>query len=108
MKRKKERCKEKLVKITGVGTTTDRLTSRGGLSLFVRYLSNTGIMPHIERLFGSMRGNRKGRPVQEIFKRLFCNFADGTDRHLVHYDSLKGDAGYAQAIDCKNSRQNFS
>jgi len=99
MKRKKVRCKEKSVKITRVGITTDTLTSRGGLSLFVRYLNSIGIMPHIERLFGSMRSNRKGRPVVEIFKQLLCYYVDGTSRHLVHFDSLKEDTGYAGAIE---------
>ena len=99
MKRKKERCKEKSVKITGVGITTDTLTSRGGLSLFVRYLCNIGIMPHIERLFGSIRKNRKGQPVQEIFNQFLCYYVDGTSRHLVYFDSLQGDEGYAQSIE---------
>jgi len=99
MKRKNVKCKEKSVKITRVGITTDTLTSRGGLSLFVRYLNSIGIMPHIERLFGSMRSNRKGRPVVEIFKQLLCYYVDGTSRHLVHFDSLKEDTGYAGAIE---------
>ena len=99
MKRKKERCKEKSLRINGIGITKDTLTSRGGLSLFVRYLNNIGIKPHIDRLFGSMRRNRKGQAVQEIFKQLLCYYVDGTSRHLVHFDSLKEDAGYAQAIE---------
>ena len=99
MKRKEERSKEKSVTISGIGITTDTLTSRGGLSLFVRYLGSTGIMVHIERLFGTLRGNRKGRSVVEIFKQLLCYYVDGTSRHLVYFDRLKEDAGYAGAIE---------
>lgn len=99
MRRKKVRSKEKSVKIRGIGITTDTLTSRGGLSLFVRYLNSTGIMPHIEGLFGSLRGNRKGRSVVEIFKQLLCYYVDGTSRHLVYFDRLKADTGYAGAIE---------
>lgn len=36
--------------------TTDTITGRGGL----RYLEAVSIFPHFERLFGSIRKNRKG------------------------------------------------
>jgi len=56
-------------------------------------------MTHIERLFGSMRSNRKGRSVVEIYKQLLCYYVDGTSRHLVYFDRLKEDTGYAGAIE---------
>jgi len=104
MKRKEIRCKEKSVKITRVGITTDTLSSRGGLSIFVRYLRNICLGPHIVRLFGSMRKNRKGQRVTEIFKQLLCNFVDGTSRRLVHFDLLKEDAGYAGTIESSQDK----
>ena len=75
--------------IDRVEATSDTLTSRGGLTLFVRYLRNIAIYPVLERLFGSIRKNAKGQPVSEIFKQLFCFLLDGTSRHLVHFDALK-------------------
>jgi len=85
--------------IDGVEATADTLTSRGGLTLFVRYLRNIAIYPVLERLFGSIRKNAKGQPVSEIFKQVFCFLLDGTSRHLVYFDSLKKDEGYAAAIE---------
>jgi hypothetical protein len=90
--------------IDGVGVTSDTLTSRGGLSLFVRYLRNIGVMWYLERLFGSIRKNAKGQAVGEIFKQLFCFFLDGTSRHLVQFDRLKEDAGYAVAMETASER----
>jgi hypothetical protein len=101
MKRKRGRSKEKKVQISGVGITKDTLTSRGGLCLFVRYLSTIGIMPCIQQLFGGIRKSRKGRCIEELFKQILCNFVDGTSRHLVHFDRLKEDAGYAGTIECR-------
>ena len=43
----------------------------------------------------AIRGNR----YVEIFKQLFCFFLDGTSRHIVYFDTLKEDAGYAAAIE---------
>lgn len=85
--------------IDGVEATSDTLTSRGGLTLFVRYLCNIAIYPVLERLFGSIRKNAKGQPVCEIFKQVFCFLLDGTSRHLVYFDALKKDEGYAAAIE---------
>jgi len=91
--------KEKTNRITGVGITTDTLTSRGGLSLFGRYVEGIGIRPTFERLFGSMRKNGKGQTIGEICKQVLCFFVDGTSRHLVQFDRLKEDMGYAGAIE---------
>jgi hypothetical protein len=85
--------------IDRVEATSDTLTSRGGLTLFVRYLRNIAISPVLERLFGSIRKNAKGQPVSEIFKQVFCFLLDGTSRHLVYFDALKKDEGYAAAIE---------
>jgi hypothetical protein len=85
--------------IDGVQITNDTLTGRGGLSLFVRYLRHIEIFPQIETFFGSMRRSRKGQPIVEIFKQLFCFFVDGTSRHLVYFDALGKDAGYAAATE---------
>lgn len=85
--------------IDGVEATSDTLTSRGGLTVFVRYLRNIALYPVLERLFGSIRKNAKGQPVSEIFKQVLCFLVDGTSRHLVYFDALKQDEGYAAAIE---------
>ena len=90
---------EKSNVIDRVEATSDTLTSRGGLALFVRYLRNIALSPVLERLFGSIRKNAKGQPVSEIFKQLFCFLLDGTSRHLVYFDDLKKDEGYAAAME---------
>jgi len=85
--------------ISGIEKTSDTLTSRAGLSLFVRYLCGIGILAHLETLFGDLRKSRKGQPVGEIFKQLFCFFVDGSSRHLSFFDQLQKDAGYAAGIE---------
>lgn len=79
--------------------TSDTLTGRAGLSLFVRYLRGIDLAPYLERLFGSMRRSRKGLPVSSLFKQLFCFFIDGTSYHLTYFDKLKKDEGYTAAIE---------
>jgi hypothetical protein len=85
-------------RISRVETTDERITGRGGLSLFVRYLEGTGVLAMLDSCFGSVRKSRKGLPVSEMFKQILCFFMDGTSRHLRHFDQLTNDPGYAATI----------
>ena len=99
MVRKQGQSKRKASAITSVGITNDLLTSRGGLSLFGRYIEGIGIRPTLVRLFGSMRKSGKGQPIDAILKQVMCYFLDGTSRHLVQFDCLKEDEGYAGVLE---------
>ena len=85
--------------INDVEITEDVLTSRAGLTLFVRYLRSIAILPYLEKIFTKIRKSRKGQEISEIFKQLFCFFIDGTSRHLVYFDRLKEDEGYRSSIE---------
>ena len=87
--------------IHDIEVTDDVLTSRGGLSLFVRYLRGIDVYRYLEELFGNIRKSGKGLPIAEVFKQVFCFFLDGTSRHLVYFDTLKEDEGYAGSIECE-------
>ena len=84
-----------------IGITSDTLTGRGGLVFFSRYLHNIGIFPHLVRLFGGVRKSAKGLAVVSLFHQLFCFFLDGTSRHMVRFDDLMEDEGYAAAIETR-------
>ena len=86
-------------KISKVGVTEDTLTGRGGLALFVRYVSQVNIYALLLDAFGHIRRSEKGQPIWNVFKQIFCFFYDGTSRHLVYFDQLKRDRGYASVIE---------
>ena len=92
------------VRLQEVGTTSDRITGRAGLSFFVRYLDTIGIKNLIDRFFGSIRKSRKGKGIYDIFKQVICFFLDGSSRHLTYFDSLKMDEGYAAGIEFTRSQ----
>ncbi len=96
MKQKEFKSKGKISKIEVTG---DTLTGRGGLALFVRYLSSIHIYALLLEQFSGIRRSMKGEPVWNIFKQIFCFFYDGTSRHLVYFDQLKKDEGYAAVIE---------
>jgi hypothetical protein len=86
-------------RISKLEATEDTLTGRGGLALFSRYLTKVGLLGLLAEKFGHLRKSKKGLPVAQVFKQLFCFFFDGTSRHLTHFDTMKKDAGYAGAIE---------
>lgn len=85
--------------LDGIGITSDRLTGRGGLALFGRYLEQIDLLPHLDRLFGTVKKNRKGVTVTQIFKQMICFFVDGTHRHIAQFDWLAQDTGYAGVLE---------
>ncbi len=86
-------------KIDDIAITKDQLTGRAGLILFVRYISSLGLFANLEAFFGGIRKNNKGISIVELFKQVICFFIDGTSRHLVYFDHLKQDGGYAGTIE---------
>ena len=86
-------------KISKVDVTEDTLTGRGGVALFVRYLSQVNIYALLVEAFGCIRKSEKGQPIWNIFKQILCFFYDGTSRHLVYFDQLKRDEGYAAVME---------
>jgi len=85
-------------RINKIETTSDTLTSRGGLALFSRYIEQVGILGLLEDGFGQLRKSRKGLAIWKLFYQVLCFFFDGTSRHLTYFDQLKKDEGYAGAI----------
>ena len=99
MKRYSKDYRKKELKISAIEVTNERLTGRAGLTLFVAYLHQIGIYPLLDRYFCSIRKNRKGVAVFELFKQVLCFMADGTSRHLTYFDQIADDPGYAGSIE---------
>ena len=99
MKRYSKKYRKKELKINAIETTSERLTGRAGLTLFVAYLHQIQVFLLIDRFFGSIRKSKKGIAVFELFKQILCFMADGTSRHLTYFDQLAKDQGYAGSIE---------
>ena len=70
MSQHNKNCRQNELKIRRIEATADRLTGRAGLALFVAYLHGIEIFDWFDRWFGSMRKNRKGLPIVELFKQV--------------------------------------
>ncbi len=92
---------KKKQKIDVIEPTDEFLTSRAGLALFVQYLHSIRLISILERMFGTMRKNKKGVAVSEFFVQMLSFFMDNSSRHLSWFDHLKRDEGYAALLACR-------
>ena len=99
MKKNTRESHPKHPKIVNIEVTEDKLTSRAGLALFVRYLDGIGLGWFVARWLGPLRKNSKGQSAAECLRQVLLFLVDGTSRHLKHFDAMKDDEGYAATIE---------
>jgi hypothetical protein len=85
--------------ITAVGTTTDKITGRGGIAFILRYLEKVKLFDLIERLVGDVWGSRKGKGSGFILRQVLAKMIDGSDLTIQGFDRLSTDEGYAAALE---------
>lgn len=89
-------------KITKIGVTNDKISARGGLPLFLRYIENIGLYGLILRHIISLLSiNKKGLQLQQFLKQMFAFYIDGTDTSISGFDHKKKDTGYAAILENK-------
>src|SRR5260370_20284137 len=91
--KKSENCR-----INKLETTDDTLTSRGGLTFFVKYVGSVGVLGLLLEKFTGIKKSAKGVSIGNLFLQALYFFFDVTSRHLSYFDELKKDAGNAAVI----------
>jgi hypothetical protein len=86
-------------KIDKIETTDDCLSSRAGLALVTRYIKSTRICDILFNLFSFIRKSSKGAGLYFLFHQIICFFFDGSNFHLIHFNNLVKDEGYAATIE---------
>jgi len=87
-------------RITKISATNDKISSRGGLALFLRYTANIKLYELIGSVFLlKIFSGGKGLDLQQFFKQMFAYFIDGTDMSISGFDKKKTDKGYASVLE---------
>ncbi len=85
--------------ITKIGITNDKISGRGGLPLYLRYLESVGLYKLISSTILSLLVfGGKGLGLQQFLKQMFAYFMDGTDMAICGFDKKKSDQGYAAIL----------
>lgn len=89
----------KQVKISKVKTTNDKLSGRGGLFFFLRYIENIGFYSFFENHFHFLKGSQKGLSCVQFIKQILAFFIDGSDCSMTGFDQRKTDEAYAAMLE---------
>ena len=71
-------------KITKIGITSNKISGRGGLPLFLRYAERIGLYGLITgNISSQISGNRKGLQLQQFIKQIIAFFIDGHSSYSI-------------------------
>lgn len=91
--------------ITKIGITNDKISGRGGLPLFLRYIETIGLYKLIScTILSLLSMGSKGLGLQQFLKQMFAFFMDGTDMSISGFDNKKKDEGYAALLENKTDQ----
>ena len=87
-------------KITKIGVTNERISSRGGLTFILRYIEKTGLYGLISSTILSLLvKSNKGLQLSGFLKQMFAFLIDGTNTSISYFDQLKTDLGHAAILE---------
>ena len=87
-------------KINKISITDEKISSRGGLTFFLRYIANIGLYSLIGKfILAEIVFGKKGLSFQQFLKQIFAYFIDGTNMTLSSFDNKKKDKGYAAILE---------
>ena len=87
-------------KITKIGITTDKISSRGGLTPFLRYVENIGTYSIIFKYLSVyVCKMSRGLQLSQFLKQMFAYFMDGSDMSMQSFDRQRTDVGYCAALE---------
>ena len=87
-------------KINKINVSDEKLSSRGGLSLILRYVNNIKLYELItSTVLLKVIFFNKGLQLQQFLKQMIAFFIDGTDMSISSFDQKKKDKGYAAVLE---------
>ena len=87
-------------KITKIEVTNDKISGRGGISFFLRYIEKTNLYQLISFHIGlELIENHKGLKLQQFLKQMFAFFIDGSHMALSGFDKRQKDKPYAALLE---------
>lgn len=90
---------KKQVKISKIDITNEKITGRGGLNIFIKYLDQIRFFQLFTKNLGFLNGSSKGLTMTQFVKQVCAHFIDGTQMSMTAFDAKKHDPGYAAIIE---------
>jgi len=88
-----------MAKITKIETTNEKISGRGGITFFLRYVQQIGFFGIALSVLDFICISRKGLSLKQFIKQMLACFIDGTDMSMSGFDRKKQDGGYAAVLE---------
>ncbi len=89
----------KQAKISAIEITDEKLSDRGGLTLFFRFIENIGFYQFFEKNFSFAKRSGIKPNCRQFIMQLSAFFIDASDLSMLGFDRRKNDAGYAGLLE---------
>jgi len=86
-------------KISKVEVTNDKISGRGGLFFFLRYVENIRFYTLIANRFAFLKTSGKGLTLYQFIKQLLAYFIDGSEMSMTSFDRRQHDQGYTAVLE---------
>jgi len=77
--------------INKIETTSEKISSRGGLLPIIRYIEKSGFIDWSAQNLSWLKKNNKGVTVPSAIRQIIAAMIDGNAEHVSHFDQLRKD-----------------
>jgi len=88
-------------KIKKIEITNEKISGRGGLVFFLRYVEQIGSYKLSEKILGNIRISSKGLSLYQFIKQMLAYFIDGTHMSIESFNKRGNDRGYIALLENK-------
>ncbi|MCF6269934.1 MAG: IS1380 family transposase [Melioribacteraceae bacterium] len=99
-----KKVKKSEFKINKIGTTEDKISGRGGLAFYLRYVEQIGFYFLSENILGKqITIGAKGLGLYQFIKQILAYFIDGTYMRMESFNDKKKDRAYTSLLENKGN-----
>jgi len=99
-----KKAKKTELKINKIGITEDKISGRGGLVFYLRYVEQIGFYKLSETILGTkIEVSPKGLPLYQFIKQMLAYFIDGTYMRMESFNEIKNDKAYTSLLENKET-----
>ena len=97
-----KKVKKTELKISKIGIAEDKISGRGGLAFYLRYVEKIGFYQLTENILEEkLRIRAKGLGLYQFIKQILAYFIDGTHMHMERFNDIKKDEAYRSLLENK-------
>lgn len=96
------------LQIKKIEITNDKISGRGGLAFYLRYVEQIGFYRLTEKILGHIHKSGKGLTLYQFIKQMLAYFIDGTYMSIESFNDKKQDKAYSALLENADDQMSSS